>query len=277
MTDNYNECRSLYRAARAEEHSSQPDRHAVRVGLAASIAAGVHAAAAGASAAPIAMAGASNAAAGASAAGVKGIIHLLLGGKFVSEIVIGVALGTVVTTTAVVVQRTSQPSVKAVTAQSDSRAPVPTRLREARPSASTHVEQFEPHEASAVPSVVQRPRVAAREPTKAVTAPPHVVQDPLTGAAPAALTEDRLVEETRALAEVQQALNRRDPGLAWSLLQKQESQFQSGQLGEERAAAKVTALCVAGEVKLANQARASFLASYPNSPLTKRVKQGCEH
>src|SRR5512146_2020066 len=105
MSDSYEKCRALYRAARAEEFSNPTDRHAVRVALAASIAAGVQTAAAGAA---VAATGASNAVAGASAIGAKGIIHLLLGGKFVSEVVIGVALGTAVTTAVVVVQRTTE-------------------------------------------------------------------------------------------------------------------------------------------------------------------------
>jgi hypothetical protein len=89
--------------------------------------------------------------------------------------------------------------------------------------------------------------------------------------------QDRLGEETQALAQVQEALSRSDPGLAWSLLQKQELEFSSGQLGEERAAARVMTLCAAGQSDLAEQARANFLVTYPNSPLTKRVKQGCDH
>ena len=276
MRDRYEEFRTLCRTARAEEYSKPADRHAVRVALAASIAAGVQTAAAGASAAAIAATGASNAAAGASVVGTKGIIGLLFGGKFVSEIVIGVALGTAVTTTVVVAQRTSE-----------RRAKVMVESRLARNNAQPHTKSGQPKETGnneppqLLQAEVQQSPPATPKVAEAALMRPHVVaRDALTIAPatePPPPTRDRLVEETQALAQVQDALSRSDPGLAWSLLQQQDRQFSSGQLGEERAAAKVMTLCAAGQGDLAEQARASFLMTYPNSPLTKRVKQGCDH
>lgn len=276
MSDNYEEFRTLYRAARAEEFSKPADRHAVRVALAASIAAGVQTAATGASAAAVAATGASSAAAGASVVGVKGIIHLLLGGKFLSEVVIGVALGTAVTTTVVVVQRTSGRRATVTDASHAAFDPAQPRLKSGQPKeigkderpkqSQAEVQQLLPATPKAAETALARPYVVARDPLSVATAtsPPPPIQD-------------RLVEETQALAQVQDALSRSDPGLAWSLLQQQERQFSSGQLGEERAAAKVMTLCTAGRGDLAEQARTNFLMTYPNSPLTKRVKQGCDH
>ena len=275
MSDSYEEFRTLYRAARAEEFSKPADRHAVRVALAASIAAGVQTAATGASAAAVAATGASNAAAGASVVGAKGIIGLLLGGKFVSEIVIGVALGTAVTTTVVVVQRTSERRATVTDASRAAPDPEQPRLKSGQPTkpgnderpkvSRAEVQQALPATPKVAETTLARPRIVARDPMTVATAtsPPPAIQD-------------RLVEETQALAQVQDALSRSDPGLAWSLLQQQEQRFSSGQLGEERAAAKVMTLCTAGRVDLAEQARANFLMTYPNSPLTKRVKQGCD-
>lgn len=276
MSDSYEEFRTLYRAARAEEFSKPADRHAVSVALTASIAAGVQTAATSASAAAVAATGASNAVAGASVAGAKGIIQLLLGGKFVSEIVIGVALGTAVTTTAVVVQRTSE---RRAAVTDESRATPNTaqpRLKSGQPTNPANYERPQPSQAG-----VQQLSPAAPKAVETASTRPHVVaRDPVTVAtatSPPPPIQERLVEETQALAQVQDALSRSDPGLAWSLLQQQEQQFSSGQLGEERAAAKVMTLCTAGRGDLADQARANFLMTYPNSPLTKRVKQGCDH
>jgi len=279
MNDSYDECRSLYRAARIEEYSNQADRRAVRAGLAASIAAGIHTAAAGASATSIAAAGGGNAAVGASALGTKGIIQLLLGGKFVSEIVIGVALGTAVSTTVLVVQQTSEPT--AVTAaQSDA------SQKRAQPRMNPEV-HAEPEGVAPAPlSMTTAPQTPAEQAKAAVVAEPALPRSrvakrnsvPMSAeSTPPTPAHDGLVEETQALAQVQGALDRRDPTLAWSLLQRQEQMFPNGQLGEERAAAGIMTLCVAGRSDLADRARTVFLASYPNSPLSKRVKQGCDH
>ena len=274
MSDRYEDFRTLCRTARAEEFSKPADRHAVRVALAASIATGVQTAAAGASAAAIAATGASSAAAGASVVGTKGIIGLLLGGKFVSEIVIGVALGTAVTTTVVVAQRTSER--RATVTSRTVPAPAQARLNGGQPRQAVKDEPPQLLQAQVQQTLPATPQVAEVVPTR-----PHVIaRDPTTFApatAPQPPTQDRLVEETQALAKVQEALSLSDPGLAWSLLQQQDRQFSSGQLGEERAAAKVMTLCAAGQGGLAEQARESFLMTYPNSPLTKRVKQGCDH
>jgi hypothetical protein len=88
--------------------------------------------------------------------------------------------------------------------------------------------------------------------------------------------EDRLLNESEALAKVQAALNQKDPERAIWLLREQRATFAGGQLDEERAAAMVLALCAAGRGVEAEQARARFVASHPNSPLTKRVKKSCE-
>ena len=275
MTDSYQEFRSLCRAARAEEFSNPADRHAVRVALAASIAAGVQTAAAGASAAAIAATGASNVAAGASVVGTKGIMGLLLGGKFMSEIVIGVALGAAVTTTVVVAHRTSESRAHVTNESRAASDPAQPRLNSGQPKETGIDERSQISQAG----VQQAPSATLKAAVSTLTRQHVVARDPMTVAqvtGPPPI-QDRLVEETQALAQVQDALGRSDPGLAWSLLQQQDRQFSSGQLGEERAAAKVMTLCAAGQGELAEQARASFLMTYPNSPLTKRVKQGCNH
>ena len=94
---------------------------------------------------------------------------------------------------------------------------------------------------------------------------------PLPASAPSLL-----IEESRALAEVQVALSTHDPSRALNLLAAQNREFSAGALGQERSAARVFALCEAGQTAAAQAARAQFLVNYPQSPLAKRVSAACE-
>jgi len=276
MNKSHDKCQALYRAARVYESSSQADRHAVRKAIAAAVTASVPVVAAGASAASVATSGAYGATPGASAAGAKGILHLLVGGKLLSGILVGTVLGTALSTTVFVVIPAMQPHVT-ITGQSRQSSAVPplNSVRSLETPALQPIEQ--------VPAEMSQPTY---EPNGLVTGAESALprahsatHDRLAVANSAvsqAPRQDRLLEETQALAEIQDALSRKDSNLAWTLLQEQERRFPSGQLGEERAAARVMALCAAGRYADAGQARASFVANYPNSPLTKRVNRGCD-
>ncbi len=279
MNSSHDKCQALYRAARAYESSSQADRHAVRMAIAAAVTASVPAAAAGACTAAVAASGVYTAAPSASAAGVKGILHVLLGGKLLSGVLVGTVLGTALSTTVFVAIPAMQSRV-AVTGQSRLSSAAAVRpLSSDLPSETPGLQRIEP-----APAVIPQP---PDEMTRMVIAAdqglpsPHgATRDRLEVAnstVSRAPRRDRLLDETLALAKVQDALSRKDPNLAWTLLQEQDRRFPSGQLGEERAAAKVMALCAAGRNVEAEQARASFASSYPNSPLTKRVNKGCDH
>ena len=278
MNNSYDRCQALYRAARAYEGSSQADRHAVRMALAAAVTASVPAAAAAASATSVAASGVYNAAPGASAAGAKGILHVLLGGKLLSGVMVGTVLGTALSTT-VFVGIPAMQSRLALSGQS-------------RPSSAAAVRSLNSGRSSETPGLQQIEQAPAETPrppnemTMVVATDiglplPHGAagdrQAVVSSTVSRAPRQDRLQEETQALAKVQDALSLKDPNLAWTLLQEQDRQFQSGQLGEERAAAKVMALCAAGRNREAERARAAFASSYPNSPLTKRVNKDCDH
>lgn len=277
MNDSYEMCRVLYRAARSAESSSEGDRRAVRKALAAAVAAGVTATTAGISGAAVAGTGIGGGAASASPVAGLGVLHALVGGKVLSSLIIGAALGSALSTTVFVVAPALRSS--AVGASPSAPSMELARPHHAPPSTpESPVWSTSPPLAVAV-SAGETPAAVASVPTAA--AQPRVltrVKGPTLAAQPGLdlPSGDGLAEEAQGLTEVHHALGRRDANLAWSLLQEQNRRFPLGQLGEERAAAKVMALCALGRYSEADIAQVEFARSYPNSPLAKRVKKGCE-
>jgi len=84
-----------------------------------------------------------------------------------------------------------------------------------------------------------------------------------------------LSAEARALADAQRALREGRNSEALSRIEQQESQFASGELGQERRAAKIVALCALGRVSEARALAGRFLADSPRSPLAARVRATC--
>lgn len=133
---------------------------------------------------------------------------------------------------------------------------------------------------SAAPAPASEER--APEPTK----PEHRTPEPRPAPGPAALpaaqplpaearSQQTLEAESRALAEAQRAL--RDEDLEWALnmLAQQDRTFAGGVLAEERAAARVIALCAAGRHDEGRASAERFQKQYPGSLLTERVRQAC--
>ena len=276
MKSSYDECEALYQSARAEERSTPADRQAVRAALAATLVTGIHTATTSALAASVTTAvtpGATTGLASATVLGLKGVVQTFLAGNFLTGLLVGTVVGTAVSATALVVIPTQPTSTSVETAPQP--APIakgptvtravsnPQKTREAAPIEPSLLRIAEP-----TPLSISNLRT-----------PPLSVQDPIV--APAIRTSnrpatDRLLDEAQALAKVQDALNRHDANAALSLIDEQNRQFPSGQLRVERAAARVLALCSAGRSTEANQARVDFIATYPDSPLTKRVIAACE-
>jgi hypothetical protein len=132
------------------------------------------------------------------------------------------------------------------------------------------------------------PAVTASAPR--VVSPPYVPVEPLpeasatgtplkekpTPSAPATASAPPPLEvETRALGDVTRALRDGRPDEALRLLGEQEQTFARGSLHEERAAARVFALCAAGRIARARSARERFLVAYPQSPSADRVRASC--
>ncbi len=84
-----------------------------------------------------------------------------------------------------------------------------------------------------------------------------------------------LSAETALIASAQAATNRGQAARALELLDEYDRRFERGALGEERAAARVFALCSAGRHAAARTEAARFLARWPRSPQAPRVGQAC--
>jgi hypothetical protein len=134
----------------------------------------------------------------------------------------------------------------------------------------------------AVPTQAVLPATAAPALESAATpspAPPFSASPVLTArhaARPSASVSPSaslsLAAEVQLMHEVNSALNAKQPALALELLNQQHG---SGYMREERAAARVFALCQLGLVESARSAGARFSRDYPRSPLAGRVSTTC--
>jgi hypothetical protein len=110
------------------------------------------------------------------------------------------------------------------------------------------------------------PRVEAKAATSPSSAPSEVVG----GQAPGAFES-----ETRALRGALASLRDGQAEEALYALDTQDALYANGLLGEERAAARIDALCVLGRAGEARAAAARFLDTYPRSLLAARVRASC--
>ena len=93
--------------------------------------------------------------------------------------------------------------------------------------------------------------------------------------AAAPVATDALRAETEALRSAQQALRDGAPERALRLLDEQDRRFRDGLLAQERAAARVLALCQAGMVRDARAQAIRFERLWPKSALLGRVRAAC--
>ena len=109
------------------------------------------------------------------------------------------------------------------------------------------------------------------------SAKPSAVRLASSASAPKTTEEsaDSLVAETQRLREAHGALRGGDPEKALQLLSEQAAEGEGQKLREERAAARVLALCKLGRVDEANAEAGAFLAQNPRSPLADRVRNAC--
>lgn len=159
-------------------------------------------------------------------------------------------------------------------------APVPVRAVSPSPAprSSREVRSGPAQQSGAVTGNVARaprsPSPAAAPPGPASVPPPSATARfaQVPSAAPAG---DTLAAETRELRSAYAAMERGDPARALALLDQQSAEYPHGQLGQERAAARVFALCKLGRTAEAHAAAARFLAQNPGSPLAGRVRKAC--
>jgi len=88
-------------------------------------------------------------------------------------------------------------------------------------------------------------------------------------------SRDALGEETAALREAQAALRAGRPDRALALVREQDVRFRKGSLEQERAAARVLALCEIGRKAEARRSAREFETKWPRSPLLARVRGAC--
>jgi hypothetical protein len=139
---------------------------------------------------------------------------------------------------------------------------------EPRPTATAAASTTPPRQPSRAPELPPPPAEASA-PAPADSGRPA----PMTTVAPSPAPS--LALETRALGDVQRELRDGRPESALRLLDAQARAFAKGALHEERAAARVIALCAAGRVAEARRARQRFLETYPQSPSADRVRASC--
>jgi hypothetical protein len=119
-------------------------------------------------------------------------------------------------------------------------------------------------ESSTAPILAALPRVGPR---------PVAALGNVTPSAPEA--PDLLREETAELRRAQQALRAGNSQLAMKLLSQQDQTFRQGALQQERSAARVLALCQSGHKDLARTEAEHFEQRWPKSALVARVRSSC--
>jgi hypothetical protein len=142
----------------------------------------------------------------------------------------------------------------------------------AAPPAEPPAASAEPPAASAeVPSTYAAPPEVAAPPS-APAAAPRPRPRPTASAAPDA---DTLRREAARLREVQRALRDGDPDRALRSLESPGASPAGGVLGEERLAARVQALCLAGRTAEARAALAELRRLSLRSPQLARLSSSC--
>ncbi len=280
MNHNYDDLRSLYRAAAREEQPTRADQRAVRAAI---LGAGVSA-----------IALHTSTAAGKLIALIPGGAKVLTIGQVVVYAGLGAAVGGGLAAVGVAVSPKVPMSVNSAAASTSAHgAPARVNSQATKPATSaadrpedTKPADFapiaQPKSPSSNATTVDRPlpsgttitdRPVPQQRTTPLLAPalaPTAVAPPPAPGAPS------LAQESRGLAAVQTALNAHDANRALALLDAQDRDYRTGSLGQERAAARVLALCMAGRHVEALAAKDRFISRYPGSPLIRRLNAACK-
>ncbi|AUX41244.1 uncharacterized protein SOCE26_026540 [Sorangium cellulosum] len=249
--------RSIIEAARNGDRSTAADRARVRAKLRRSLALGTAVTAGGAAKTGFAMVS-------AKAALPWGIVALLAPAAVVAALHAAPSepeAAARASTAGAVVAGRARAAAAARPAASDDRAPAESPREPAAPIEPTEGKKLDPPRAAS-----ERRTTPGRAPRSAPLGGPEAPRG-----VPA---EDPLVAETRRLREVHESLRRGDPERALSLLDAADAGGQ--ELREERAAARVVALCNLGKTAEGRAAMVDFLRKSPGSPYSDRVRAACE-
>jgi hypothetical protein len=262
------EARGIVEAGRDADRPTRGDRARVRQALSRTLAAGAFGAAS--TAAPAAAGHA------AAAAAAKGTSAAALTAKVLAAIAVVGITGAGI---ALIGRGADGPgALPAAPVAVDSPEPIPVEAKDrvlqgptGAPAVAASPEPPQPAGASR-PAVDPRGTAAPRAHVGSARAS---AGEPGASAEPAASPPSTLEAETRLLREAHDALQAGQPGRALDLLDEQSQAYAGGQLVEERAAARVLALCKAGRPEEAQAAAARFLQEHPHSPLADRVRSAC--
>src|SRR5690606_36786244 len=86
---------------------------------------------------------------------------------------------------------------------------------------------------------------------------------------------DPLTRETQGMREIQRALRGGDGQRALELIADDAARFSKGVLHQERAAARIQALCLVGRAATARSEAADVVSRSPRSPLLAKVRSTC--
>jgi soluble cytochrome b562 len=230
--------RRLFELARGQDDPDELSRNRVGRALSAKIAAGVTAVAASASA---------PAAAGLGAIALKSVLVASVTGALV--------------TAGWVALRPHPPADVPATPS----APAPVVSQQPAPTVEL------PEETTADPQPASTGKEARRA---AVVRRPARALEHVTASTSTSI-EDRLHAETEALRTAQRALRDKLPEQALRMLDEQDASFRDGLLFQERAAARILALCQLGRVDDARARATRFEKLWPRSPLLGRIRLAC--
>jgi hypothetical protein len=121
-----------------------------------------------------------------------------------------------------------------------------------------------------VPHEEPAPAPEAPPPAAAVPVRPRPRAEPVPEVIP-----ETFEAETQALREAVSALRSGHPEVALPALAAQDAKYPHGVLGEERAVARIEALCAVGRTGEANTLASRFLAQHPRSLQAARVRASC--
>ncbi|WP_437680210.1 hypothetical protein [Sorangium sp. So ce131] len=249
--------RSIIDAARNGDRSTAADRARVRAKLRRSLAVGTALTAGGAAKTGFAMVS-------AKAALPWGIVALLAPAAVVAALHTTQGEPKAVpraSTAGAVIAGRARAAAAAQPPASDDRAPAESPREPALPIEPAEGKKLDPPQATSA-----RPEAPWRAPRAAPSGAP--------AAPPGVPAEDPLVAETRRLRDVHESLRRGDPERALALLDVADAGGQ--ELREERAAARVVALCNLGRTAEGRAAMLDFLRQSPGSPYSARVRAACE-
>jgi hypothetical protein len=133
------------------------------------------------------------------------------------------------------------------------------------------------------------PRPAATAPVPSAAVPPAPV-DKVPESAPSAVPraeaaeehspvmphhDDSLAEEVAILSQASAALHAGRPAAALKALDEHRRKFPRGALAQERASARIQALCALGRMKEAQAELLRLARTSPNSPHVTRARKAC--